>query len=983
MKRMSVQGQVMLAVLGTATGFLGGCGPETEAGGQNGSSAPIVEETDPLINGVFTTLRPEIGKLNFPGGFCTATLLTPTLAVMASHCTNYTSAIVSNQFTVTKSDGTQVNFPVVQNYAVGRGDPNNTANGVGNSDVAFMRLGQAVPATVATPTKLATALPASGTTATMFGYGCQNRSTKAGGGAKQEVQYTIGPPSDNLCPGDSGGPRVLGAPTANGAVFEVNSGVFTGLTGSNDLTADAVFYGTPTLAALNRFATSYLSNPSVPKFAFFSAGVFTQAVSGDFDGNGLADIALWDPGNNTSVPIAFSGDSPQPFTTWGAVADGPYFTTKRPIASFYTLISGQAKLVAGDFDGNGKTDLALVGGTQGTLPVAFSNGDGTFRVTNDSPGTFATWAAEMFKFTSFPGPQVLVGDFDGNGTDDIALIMPPGIGWTSIPVAFSNGNGTFKVTNVTNTQFTKLAQTSVVVPSSTRGAPSTTYVNQAIAGKFDGSAKGQPAGIALVGNFDFFETSGYAATMTMPVAHSNKDGSFSVTLEPVDHFGEWTNAGSKVVAADFDGDGKTDLAAVGGGVTGWATNIAFAFSSGGGHFVPGNLPFASFPDLAGERSPSGQTPKLLAGKFTHNKQADLVLTGGAGWTTIATAVLQPVLAQGARCTANTQCGTGSCVDGVCCGSSACSTCNRCDLNGLGTCSAAPTDPSCAPSEADCRLGCSNGKCAAAPIGTTCGAPSCFESDGLPGGPAHVGGYTAVTFETKTCDGVTTGAAACQSNVSDCAGFVCNAAHTACDHSCKLDSDCQTGPPLSGLNAFRCVGGACVLKKALGQPCASSEECASGACTQSFLDSQPVCHGCVAQSQCPVTKPFCGDASECDVCSAFRGAGSCNADNSLNCNDGEGCPRNATDCGSDNKCHCGSLAQCPGGMLCLNSVCKVGAGEQCLNPTDCAYGQCPAGGGVCPPAALNDECLSILGDECQSGFCGVGTELFETSCQTAP
>jgi hypothetical protein len=45
--------------------------------------------------------------------------------------------------------------------------------------------------------------------------------------------------------------------------------------------------------------------------------------------------------------------------------------------------------------GFGGDDLALVGGTSWeSVPVAFSNGDGTFTVTNDSASDFADWAQE-------------------------------------------------------------------------------------------------------------------------------------------------------------------------------------------------------------------------------------------------------------------------------------------------------------------------------------------------------------------------------------------------------------------------------------------------------------------------------------------------------------------------------------------------------------------------------------------------------------
>jgi hypothetical protein len=65
--------------------------------------------------------------------------------------------------------------------------------------------------------------------------------------------------------------------------------------------------------------------------------------------------------------------------------------------------------VAGDFNGNGLTDLALVRQTPGwsTIPVAFARGDGTWTITNGAADQFADdWANR-------PGVHVMAGDYHG------------------------------------------------------------------------------------------------------------------------------------------------------------------------------------------------------------------------------------------------------------------------------------------------------------------------------------------------------------------------------------------------------------------------------------------------------------------------------------------------------------------------------------------------------------------------------------------
>jgi hypothetical protein len=76
-----------------------------------------------------------------------------------------------------------------------------------------------------------------------------------------------------------------------------------------------------------------------------------------------------------------------------------------------------------------------------SIPIAFSNGDGTWNITNGAAGPYfiPSWASE-------PGVRVVTGDFNGNGRTDIALVRQAP-GWASIPIAFSNGDGTWNITN--------------------------------------------------------------------------------------------------------------------------------------------------------------------------------------------------------------------------------------------------------------------------------------------------------------------------------------------------------------------------------------------------------------------------------------------------------------------------------------------------------------------------------------------------------
>lgn len=55
-------------------------------------------------------------------------------------------------------------------------------------------------------------------------------------------------------------------------------------------------------------------------------------------------------------------------------------------------------------------------------------------------------ASGFASFAATPGVRVLTGDYNGDGRSDIALTGVPG--WNTIPVAMSQGNGTFATTNL-------------------------------------------------------------------------------------------------------------------------------------------------------------------------------------------------------------------------------------------------------------------------------------------------------------------------------------------------------------------------------------------------------------------------------------------------------------------------------------------------------------------------------------------------------
>jgi hypothetical protein len=265
------------------------------------------------------------------------------------------------------------------------------------------------------------------------------------------------------------------------------------------------------------------------------------------------------------------------------------------------------QVLTGDFNGDGRTDIALVGGAgSDSIPVAFSNGDGTFTIANQGTGDFARWAQE-------PNVKALVGDFTSDGRTGIALTGVAG--WASIPVALFNasGDGTFQVVNATSQQVAEFA-----------GFAATPGV-QVLTGNFGGFGR---TDIALIG---------VAGLETIPVALSQGDGTFQVlnmTYQGEAEFaGFAATPGVQVLTGDFRGDGRTGIALT--GVAGWAS-IPVALPSGFGEFQVFNVTSPQVGEFAGFAATPGV--QVLTGDFNGDGRTGIALTGVAGWTSIRVAL---------------------------------------------------------------------------------------------------------------------------------------------------------------------------------------------------------------------------------------------------------------------------------------------------------------------------------------------------------
>ena len=157
--------------------------------------------------------------------------------------------------------------------------------------------------------------------------------------------------------------------------------------------------GRPDLAAANYGSDAILvllnkgdGTFAVPQPA--SAGDYPlSGVSADFNGDGRLDLAVTSFGG-ISVLLGDGDGTFQPQLTYAIPGGDPGGW-------------GDSGIVAGDFNGDGRTDLATADGN-GFVSVLLGNGDGTFQ-----PAT--EYAAGYF-----PG-AIVAGDFNGDGRLDLAV----------------------------------------------------------------------------------------------------------------------------------------------------------------------------------------------------------------------------------------------------------------------------------------------------------------------------------------------------------------------------------------------------------------------------------------------------------------------------------------------------------------------------------------------------------------------------------
>ncbi|MBI2570340.1 MAG: VCBS repeat-containing protein [Candidatus Schekmanbacteria bacterium] len=352
--------------------------------------------------------------------------------------------------------------------------------------------------------------------------------------------------------------------------------------------------------------------PVAPAIEASPWGRATSVAAGDFDGNGKSDLAVveW---NELVAILLGNGDG-----TFGASID--HFVGLKPISIVVTDLDGDAKsdivvgkvqdeggglsillgkgdgtftqaadvgepkqrygVAAADFNGDGKMDLAATSSNTNKFSVLLGNGNGTFGPETD----YATGTR--------PSP-VQAADFNGDGKRDLAV----GNGDTKdVSIFLGNGDGTFG------------AAVHYPTPCCSEGFMAAVDLDTDT--KVDLALSGY-GGIAVLlgnGNGTFGQAVPYRVVthgVGLGVADFNGDGKADLATSHNDAnevaflfgrgdgaFGEaayfvsgrdGAMSGRSIAVADFNGDGKSDVAT--GNYNGYGEDVTLLAGNGDGTFA--------------------------------------------------------------------------------------------------------------------------------------------------------------------------------------------------------------------------------------------------------------------------------------------------------------------------------------------------------------------------------------------------------------
>jgi hypothetical protein len=345
-------------------------------------------------------------------------------------------------------------------------------------------------------------------------------------------------------------------------------------------------------------AGNFAVGPTLPASGVDPTGI----ISGDFNHDGYTDLAVVNAGNG-KVGL-YRGQANGNFQS-------PTISTVGPSTG-----TGASAIIAADIEGNGRLDLISSNTLQNTVAVLLNNGNGGFQAVQD--------------YAVPNGPAYLaVGDFNRDGKPDLAVTQSTGSSVAllinnTLPTSQPGGRNFFAPHNLTNGHG-NMADGVAVADFNHDGLPdiAATYLEDNSVRVLTGNGGGNfnTAAVYPVGKQPYWvatgdlNNNGYSDLVTA----NTGDNTVSVLMNKADGSGTFNAAASypvgndpyQVAIGDLNGDGLPDLA-----VTNYGDNtVSLLYGQTDGTFTTGQT-------IATCINPYG----VAIADFRHTGQHDVAVT---------------------------------------------------------------------------------------------------------------------------------------------------------------------------------------------------------------------------------------------------------------------------------------------------------------------------------------------------------------------